>query len=133
VTLNATPERVFDLITDVKAFPSWRTGVKTVEVIPSSDGRFRHREDGFDGAITFVREREERNTALVTRIDDKSLPFGGTWTFELLRESPERTTLAITEDGEVYNPIFRFVSRFIMGHDRTIRRYLSDVERRLAS
>jgi hypothetical protein len=30
----------------------------------------------------------------------------------------------ITEDGEVYNPVFRFVSRFILGHTRTMDFYL---------
>jgi len=41
------------------------------------------------------------------------------------------TRLTITEEGEVYNPIFRFVSRFIMGHTRTIDRYLGDLKNRL--
>jgi hypothetical protein len=39
--------------------------------------------------------------------------------------------LRITEEGEVYNPIFRFVSRFIMGHTATIDSYLSAVRKRL--
>ena len=30
----------------------------------------------------------------------------------------------ITEHGEVYNPVFRFVSRFIMGHTTTASAYL---------
>jgi hypothetical protein len=35
--------------------------------------------------------------------------------------------LRITEDGEVYNPVFRFVSRFVMGHTATMDKYLADV------
>jgi hypothetical protein len=30
----------------------------------------------------------------------------------------------ITENGEVYNPLFRFVSRYVIGHNRTIDAYL---------
>ena len=30
----------------------------------------------------------------------------------------------ITEDGEVYNPIFRFVSRFVFGQTRMLDAYL---------
>ena len=41
------------------------------------------------------------------------------------------TRLTITEDGEVYNPLFRFVSRFIMGHTSSIDRYLADVQKAL--
>ena len=61
------------------------------------------------------------------RIEDTNLPFGGSWTYELAPVGDSETTLRITEDGEVYNPIFRFVSRFVMGHDATIRQYLSAV------
>ena len=45
--------------------------------------------------------------------------FGGTWTCEIAA-SPSGSTLTITENGEVYNAFFRFVSRYIVGHNRTI-------------
>jgi hypothetical protein len=59
------------------------------------------------------------NRRLVTRIADKNLPYGGSWIYEI---EPDGTgsTLRITERGEVYNPFFRFMSRFIMGHTATI-------------
>jgi len=47
---------------------------------------------------------------LITRIADPDQPFGGTWTYDLAPEGPG-TRLTITERGEVYNPIFRFVAR----------------------
>ena len=59
------------------------------------------------------------NRRLVTRIADKNLPYGGSWTYEIQPES-DGSSLRITENGEVYNPVFRFVSRFIMGHTATI-------------
>jgi hypothetical protein len=34
------------------------------------------------------------------------------------------TSVRITEDGEVYNPVFRFVTRFILGETATIDAYL---------
>jgi hypothetical protein len=71
----------------------------------------------------------EPNKRLVTRIADPSLPFGGQWTYEIL-PAGDSTTLRITEDGEVYNPVFRFASRFIFGHSATIEDYLRDVARR---
>jgi hypothetical protein len=45
--------------------------------------------------------------------------FGGTWTCDIAL-SPGGSTLTITENGEIYNAFFRFVSRFIIGHHRTI-------------
>ena len=45
--------------------------------------------------------------------------FGGTWTCEIVPTS-SGTVLTITENGEVYNPFFRFVSRHVVGHHRTM-------------
>ena len=73
-------------------------------------------------AITYERVESVPPRRMVTRIDP-GLPFGGTWTYHLVPEA-EGTALTITEDGEVYNPVFRFVSRFVMGHTATIDTYL---------
>jgi hypothetical protein len=72
----------------------------------------------------------EQPLRLVTRIADPNLPFGGTWTY-LIAPEAEGCSIEITEHGEVYNPIFRFVSRFIMGHAATIEAYLSALGKRL--
>jgi len=37
--------------------------------------------------------------------------------------------LRITEDGEIYNPLFRFVSRYVIGETQTIDPHLVDVGR----
>ena len=67
---------------------------------------------------------------LMTRIADKSLPFGGTWTYDL-KEAGTGTELTITEDGEVYNPLFGLVSKYIIGHTATIDRYLAALKKKL--
>jgi uncharacterized protein YndB with AHSA1/START domain len=128
---QATPASLFSLITDVSAFPSWRTGVSRVDTLPDENGHRRWKEVTKNGPpITFMVERTVPDRLLVGRIADTNLPFGGSWTYELAPRAAGQTTLTITEDGEVYNPIFRFVSRFVMGHDATINQYLSDVGKR---
>ena len=127
-TFRATPAELYALITGIDAFPAWRTKIRSVE----RQSLTRFREVGGDGAITYDVEEQTPNQRLVTRIADPSLPFGGSWTYELVPRADGSTTLRITEDGEVYNPIFRFVSRFVMGHTATIDQYLRDVGRRLA-
>jgi hypothetical protein len=37
------------------------------------------------------------------------------------------TTLTVVERGEVYNPVFRFVSRYVIGHTRTLDAYFADL------
>jgi hypothetical protein len=67
---------------------------------------------------------------LVTRIADPNQPFGGTWTFVIM-PTPTGSRLTITEAGWVSNVIFRFVSRFVMGHHATMDSYLRNVAKRL--
>ena len=129
-SLRASPDSIFALISRPADFPQWRSDVTRVESAPPEGGRARFREVGKNGAILYQVEAIIPNQRLVTRIADQSLPFGGAWTYEVI-PSGESTTLRITEDGEVYNPLFRFVSRFIVGHTATLDRYLTDVQRRL--
>jgi len=65
----------------------------------------------------------------VTRIKDTEKMFGGTWTITI-RPSPTGSTLTITEDGWVGNPIFRFVSRYVMGHHATMDGMLKKVAKK---
>ena len=130
-TYQASPTTLFGLITDVAAFPTWREDVKKVETLPDENGRRRWRETTKNGPpITFVMEQAVPDRLLVGRIADTNLAFGGSWTYELTPAGRDTTTLRITEDGEVYNPIFRFVSRFVMGHEATLEQYLSAVGKR---
>ena len=126
VTINTAAGPIYDLITDVERYPQWRRSVERTERLPDNAGKTRFREVGSDGTILYEVESAEPNRRIVTRIADRSLPFGGSWTYELIPRG-DSTTLRITENGEVYNPLFRFVSRFVMGHTRTIDRYLRDV------
>jgi uncharacterized protein YndB with AHSA1/START domain len=128
-TYRTTPTELFMLISDLKDLPEWRPSVKTVEALPTSGGRPQYREIGKNGSILYEIDSSVPDRLFVTRIADRSLPFGGTWTFELTPHG-DSTTLRITEDGEVYNPVFRFVSRFVLGHTASIEEYLRDVGRK---
>jgi uncharacterized protein YndB with AHSA1/START domain len=120
------PDSLYAVIADVEKAPTWRKKVKSVEIVANDSGKRSFREVSSDGTILYVVEEAVPGRRFVTRIADKSLPFGGKWTFEL-SPSGTGTSLRITEDGEVYNPIFRFVSRFVMGHHATIDGYLTDL------
>ena len=66
----------------------------------------------------------------VTRVKDTEKMFGGTWTVTIIPSSTGSTVM-ITEDGWVGNPIFRFVSRYVMGHHATMDGMLRDVAKTL--
>ncbi len=127
VILQQPPDRVFAALTDVERFPAWRSDVKTVDVL-SIESSKRWREHGANGDIAFELVESQPPTRLVTRIADTDLAFGGSWTYELVPEG-SGTRLTITERGEVYNPVFRFMSRFIFGHTATIEQFLADLKK----
>jgi uncharacterized protein YndB with AHSA1/START domain len=130
-TFAATPDQVFAAIGTPAEYPRWRGDVKSVDILEPVDGKARFREHGSNGEILFEVVESQPGKRLVTRIADRELPFGGTWTYELTPNG-SGTTLRITEDGEVYNPVFRFMSRFVFGHTATIDAYLAALERRLS-
>jgi hypothetical protein len=126
---HATPTQLFDLIRNVSDYPTWQKDVTKVEILPDSNGKPRIRETNGGQAITYELDEIVPNQRIVSRIADSNLPFGGRWTYELDQKG-DATMLRITENGEVYNVIYRFVSAYLMGHAATIDKYLEAVSTR---
>lgn len=102
------PETVYALISDLKNYQTWwpdnQTTVEAVEAVPP--------------------------TKFVTRIVGET-DFGGTWTMDIV-PTPTGSRLTITERGEIYNPIFRTLARFVFGHASTMESCLHAAQKRLA-
>ena len=123
------PDAAYSLLIDVDKYPSWRPGVKALTRQPDRDGRPAWTEDVSGMKIPLHFEKMERPSLLVARIADPSLPFGGTWTYRIA-PAPGGSLVTITEDGEVYNPFFRFMSRFVFGHTATLDEFVKNLEAR---
>lgn len=129
--LPASPDAVWRAISEIEAFPSWRPDVTRVERLPDRDGHDVWIEEGSAGRLTIAIERSEPPRLMVTRIQP-GLPFGGTWTYAIAPDAAG-SLLTITEDGEVYNPVFRFMSRYVFGHHATIDAYMEALAARLSA
>jgi uncharacterized protein YndB with AHSA1/START domain len=128
-TINAPPDTIWRALTDVEAFPSWRSDVSRVELLPAANGRKTWREIGKYGTITFEEVVAEPPRRLVGRIADPSLPFGGSWTYDVASDGAG-SRVTITEEGVVRNPVYRFMSRFVFGHHATQEAYLRALGRK---
>ena len=124
--IRQSPETIWSALTTIREFPSWRSDLTSVELLPERDGHPLWIEHGSNGDITMERMEAVPMQRLVGRIADSSLAFGGRWIYEL-RPVEGGTEIAITEEGEVYNPFFRFMSRFIFGHASSLEDYLEDL------
>jgi hypothetical protein len=128
--LSQPAESVWTVITNVPAFPSWRKDVAVVESLPPRDGKVVWRETSRSrNSLTFIAETAEAPRHLVTRIADKGLPFGGSWDYVIVPDGAG-SRITITENGEIYNPIFRVVSR-AMGYTSTLDAYLESLAAKL--
>ena len=128
----APPEAVWQAITDVDAFPMWRSDVARVERLPDRAGKTTWVEHSRSGRIPLTIERTDPPRMLVTRIADPDLPFGGTWTYEIA-PAPAGSSVKITEAGEIYNPFFRFMARFVFGYETTMASYLAALGKKFAA
>jgi hypothetical protein len=128
--VKVPPDALFTLLSDVDNYKAWRPDVKKLERLPDRDGRPAWVEEMSTGRIPMFFERMERPSLLVGRIADPTLPFGGTWTYRITPVA-SGSELSITEDGEVYNPLFRFMSRFVFGHTATMDAFIKHLQARL--
>ena len=105
---NQPPEKVFALIADPSTYKEWWEGAdvqsEVVERTPPS--------------------------RLVTKVVGET-QFGGTWTFAISPTS-SGSRLTITERGEIYNVIFRTLTRFVFGYTGTMDSFLAAARKRLA-
>ncbi len=92
VSLRASPNDVFTLIAGP---PTWR-GFK-YEQLSENPLKWRETDAGGD-ALIYERVETLAPTRIVNRIADPKLPFGGSWTYEIV-PSGSGTELAITENG----------------------------------
>ena len=120
---GSPPDAVWATITDATKFAAWRPNMKSATPADPADPRRGWTETWSHGEQVPIEVVEwSPPQRLVTRLGP-GMAFGGTWTFELA-PTAGGTRLRITEHGEVYNPLFRFLSRFVFGHTASMRDYL---------
>ena len=129
--IAVSPPQVFSMISDVSKYAAWRSDVTQVDMLPDDGRGTRFREHGPSGPVVFRVELIDAPQTMRVRIDDPGQPFGGSWTYSLKPEG-QGTSLTITEDGEVYNPIFRFMFNFFFSKTATLETYLAALQKHAA-
>ena len=95
--LVATPEVVWNTITDFSNAASFRPDLSRVDVLPTRNGMPVWREVDRKGeSITFAVIESKPPSRLVVKVAQLDLPFGGTWLYELA-PAGAGTSVKITE------------------------------------
>ena len=126
--VSLPPDALYTVLSDVDRYQSWRPDVNSVQRLPDHDGKPAWIEDMSGMKIPLHFERMERPSLLVARIGP-GLAFGGTWTYQIA-PAPGGSDVTITENGEVYNVIFRFMARFVFGYHATLDGFLKNLQAR---
>lgn len=107
--IERPPDAVFALLSDVDNYRSWWDGAdvksEVIERVPPS--------------------------RIVTRIVGET-QFGGTWTIEIA-PTAAGSLVIITERGEVYNAVFRTLSKFVFGYTSTMDACLAAASKKLTT
>jgi len=127
ISLAPPPPVVYEVITDVSRSAGWRSDLDSIEVL-SPPPPLRWREHGPSGAIEFLQAQAIPPRSVRTEIQGaEEQGFGGSWTWDLVPAEAGGTTLTITERGQVYNPLFRLLSRTVFSPYATLERYARDL------
>lgn len=126
---DAPLNEVFATVTDPSGYSEWRSGVTKIEQLSADPLRFAETADG--DRLTFL-VTEQTATRWVTRIDDPSLPFGGTWTHEFSTADDGGTRLRSTEDGFVDNVFVRGMARLFIDPRANLEAFHADLGQHLS-
>lgn len=129
IRLNQPPEGVYAVVRDFGSAPQWRLEVKGVEMTGEEQGPVRFRENAGNGVINYELLEDVPGERIVTRIADRDLGYSGSWTYEFTPDG-KGTRVTITENGEVSNVFFRFMSYYVFGHTSTLDQYLKALAKR---
>lgn len=123
--LRRQPPEVWKVIRDFEMMGSWHPDLTAVRRLPDRNGHEVWEETyGRNMVIPLETVLEDPQRRLVRRIADDGLAFGGEWVYVITPATNGGCQLTLTERGTVRNPVFRFLSRFIIGHESTIETYL---------
>ncbi len=130
--IAAPQARVWQIIEDINAQPSWRPGLIAVEALPADNGHRCWTEVQKHMRMPLCEVLAAAPTTRIVHIADPNLAFGGDWVYELQPIDANSTRLTITENGTTGPVIWRFAGHYIFHEDTTIKQYESALQQAAA-
>jgi uncharacterized protein YndB with AHSA1/START domain len=127
--LKQPVDAVWAVISDYDRHAEWQSGYTDVKRLPDRNGKPIYSMNAGGMKMTLELTEIAPPSKLISTIADDTLPFGGTWTWELAPTN-EGCTLTITERGFVKPALFRVIGGLFIGHDATINKTLRDLAKK---
>ncbi len=119
VRLRQSPEVVWATLTDFERWSEWNSFAKRMERGGEYEGKPVWKLVSSHGEMPLAVMELDEPRRMVTKIASNDLPFGGTWIYEI-DATEDGCDVRVTENGEIFNPFFRFMSRCIFGYHKTL-------------
>jgi hypothetical protein len=123
------PQAVWDAINDHANEPKWRDDVASVTQAGERNGKPVWQENYKDGNTLQLATTESKPPTRMVREIAEEGPFSGRWEIDII-PTPEGSHVKITEIGKVSNPIFRFISKYVLGHTYQMTKYLTSLAKK---
>jgi len=129
---------LFAAVADDDASVSWRPGIASAVLVSGNGATAVWRETDSHGGVITYRTVAYAEGSKITRAIDfvPGMQFGGTWGYVFSpgpmavgHEPTSINRVTIIEDGEIYNPFFRFLARYVFGFTQSMQTYLADLAR----
>lgn len=125
-----SPQAIWDAINDHANEPKWRSDIESVTSLGERNGKPVWQENYKDGnKVALITTESNPPTRMVRELTDLEGPFSGRWEIDI-QPTATGSNVKITEIGKVSNPIFRFVSKYVIGHTTFMERYLEGLAAR---
>jgi uncharacterized protein YndB with AHSA1/START domain len=126
--IDAKPERVYEIVTDVEGQRQWRSEVRALKV--ESNGDLKQWVEDHGGGLS-VHVRETLKKPIESYAVEFEMPNGlrGTWNGTFEPSSEERTKLTLTQTIVVENLLRRVVAYVVLNQDTLTDTYLGDLNR----
>ena len=123
-----TPDEIWNVIVDYRKYSQWRENVYEVTEMRSKGSYDAWKELDADGhSVPYEIISYSQNKQMIIEITDPTLPYGGSWTFDLVPDETG-TTLMITENGKIDNLFFRVIAHFSTGYTDSMNAWLNSLD-----
>ncbi|MDQ1363268.1 MAG: hypothetical protein QG652_1129 [Pseudomonadota bacterium] len=127
-----TPDDLWRLLVDYRKYSQWRENVYEITDMPSKGGYDAWKEVDADGhSVPYEITGHSPGTQLIIEITDTTLPYGVSWTFDLVPEK-KGTTVKITENGKIGNLLLRVIAHFVTGYTSDMNAWLNSIDNKFA-
>ncbi|MQG18542.1 MAG: hypothetical protein FI687_02035 [SAR202 cluster bacterium] len=128
---NCDLKKLWTLVTDFPNQTNWRTGIIQVEKVSDISGRNIWQETNANGQVMKIETLEySPMRRLVRRLINENEDGEIIWIYDFA-EVGEISTLKISEQGKLLNPILKLISKINSSKSKVLNRYFEDVANEL--